>query len=85
MLENQIRNVMRHHEIPACWHRAFCRLFIDGAIDDPRFDSLTENDPEFKAACEMIQDVLSEPYADLFESDDADRACRKRALAIAGT
>jgi len=82
MSDDQITNVMHHFEIPRCWHRAFCCLINDGAIDDRNFSRFIRRDPEFKAAVEMSLDFLSADYAHLFS--DAFVADTGRAQEIAG-
>lgn len=79
MTPEQIRRVMKHHEIPACWHKAFCRLVNGEGLDDHRFARLLRRDPEFKAALNTMLDAMSAPFVRLFGD-----VPNKRAIAIAG-
>ena len=82
MNAQQIMNVMRHFEIPSCWHRAFCRLVIDSKIDDRRFGRFVRRDREFKAAFGMMMEILSaDSIRGLFPDDVP---ALEQALAVAG-
>lgn len=80
MTPAQIKRVMKHHEIPACWHKAFCVLVIHGTFHgNHKFSKLTREDPEFKACLNMCLDILSAPFVRLFGD-----VPNKRAIAMAG-
>lgn len=79
MTPEQIKRVMKRHEIPACWHKSFCRLVNGEGLDDPIFGRLLRRDPAFKAALNTMLDAISAPFVRLFGD-----VPNLRALAMAG-
>jgi hypothetical protein len=79
--KEQVRNILNHFHVSLRWHRAFCRLVIDHALDNRTFSRLVRRDVVYKTCLRTCLVVIAaRDRKRVFGIEET----VERALAIAG-